>query len=71
MLKDYERTVCNEVGCSFIRPISEEELKHLREHHYTAISDKQRLIDQKLQVEVRICLKRASSHLHRDLSLLD
>ncbi|KAM9376699.1 AP-1 complex-associated regulatory protein [Pholidichthys leucotaenia] len=34
------------------RPISEDELKHLREHHYAAISDKQILIDQKLQAEL-------------------
>ncbi|XP_070818544.1 AP-1 complex-associated regulatory protein isoform X1 [Chaetodon auriga] len=34
------------------RPISEDEMKHLREHRYTAISDKQLLIDQKLQVEL-------------------
>nr|XP_020451215.1 AP-1 complex-associated regulatory protein isoform X3 [Monopterus albus] len=33
------------------RPISEDEIKHLKEHHYTAISDKQILIDQKLRVE--------------------
>lgn len=36
-----------------LRPISEDELKHLREQRYAAISDKQALIDQKLQVEVR------------------
>ncbi|XP_056238838.1 AP-1 complex-associated regulatory protein isoform X3 [Seriola aureovittata] len=35
----------------FPRPISEDEIKHLREHRYTAISDKQILIDQKLQAE--------------------
>ncbi|XP_014867968.1 PREDICTED: AP-1 complex-associated regulatory protein-like, partial [Poecilia mexicana] len=35
------------------RPINEDELSHLREHRYAAISDKQVLIDQKLQVEVR------------------
>uniref|UniRef100_UPI0037E8C277 AP-1 complex-associated regulatory protein isoform X2 n=1 Tax=Semicossyphus pulcher TaxID=241346 RepID=UPI0037E8C277 len=34
------------------RPISEDEIKHLKEHHYAAISDKQMLIDQKLQVEL-------------------
>ncbi|XP_008325498.1 AP-1 complex-associated regulatory protein isoform X1 [Cynoglossus semilaevis] len=34
------------------RPISDEEIKHLREHHYTAISDKQILLDQKLQEEL-------------------
>nr|XP_020451214.1 AP-1 complex-associated regulatory protein isoform X2 [Monopterus albus] len=34
------------------RPISEDEIKHLKEHHYTAISDKQILIDQKLRVEL-------------------
>lgn len=40
------------VVCSLIRPISEDEIKHLKEHRYAAISDKQRLIDHKLQVEV-------------------
>uniref|UniRef100_A0A3B4YMD6 Adaptor related protein complex 1 associated regulatory protein n=1 Tax=Seriola lalandi dorsalis TaxID=1841481 RepID=A0A3B4YMD6_SERLL len=35
-----------------IMPISEDEIKHLREHRYTAISDKQILIDQKLQAEL-------------------
>ncbi|XP_017295804.1 AP-1 complex-associated regulatory protein isoform X1 [Kryptolebias marmoratus] len=34
------------------RPISEDELKHLKEHRYAAISDKQVLIDQKLQTEL-------------------
>ncbi|XP_029971568.1 AP-1 complex-associated regulatory protein-like isoform X2 [Salarias fasciatus] len=34
------------------RPISEDEIKHLREHRYAAISDKQVLIDQKLQAEL-------------------
>uniref|UniRef100_A0A3P9N734 Adaptor related protein complex 1 associated regulatory protein n=1 Tax=Poecilia reticulata TaxID=8081 RepID=A0A3P9N734_POERE len=34
------------------RPINEDELSHLREHRYAAISDKQVLIDQKLQVEL-------------------
>lgn len=38
------------------RPISEEEINHLKERHYTALSDKQRLIDQQLQVEVRTIL---------------
>lgn len=38
---------------SCCRPISEDEIKHLREHCYAAISDKQILIDQKLQAEVR------------------
>lgn len=33
------------------RPISEDELKNLREHRYAAISDTQILIDQKLQAE--------------------
>ncbi|XP_028272799.1 AP-1 complex-associated regulatory protein isoform X2 [Parambassis ranga] len=35
-----------------LRPISEDEIKHLREHHYAAISDKQILIDQKIQAEL-------------------
>uniref|UniRef100_A0A3P9JFH6 Adaptor related protein complex 1 associated regulatory protein n=1 Tax=Oryzias latipes TaxID=8090 RepID=A0A3P9JFH6_ORYLA len=34
------------------RPISEDELKNLQEHRYAAISDKQVLIDQKLQAEL-------------------
>lgn len=34
------------------RPISEDEISHLKERHYTALSDKQRLIDQQLQVEL-------------------
>ncbi|XP_026213901.1 AP-1 complex-associated regulatory protein isoform X1 [Anabas testudineus] len=34
------------------RPISEDEIKHLKEHRYAAISDNQVLIDQKLQVEL-------------------
>ncbi|XP_069027168.1 AP-1 complex-associated regulatory protein isoform X1 [Embiotoca jacksoni] len=34
------------------RPISEDEIKHLRDHHYAAISDNQILIDQKIQAEL-------------------
>ncbi|XP_024238850.1 AP-1 complex-associated regulatory protein isoform X2 [Oncorhynchus tshawytscha] len=34
------------------RPISEDEIIHLKEHRYTAISDQQNLIDQKLQAEL-------------------
>ncbi|TKS72685.1 AP-1 complex-associated regulatory protein 2c18 [Collichthys lucidus] len=34
------------------RPISEDEIKNLKEHRYTAISDKQILIDQKIQLEL-------------------
>ncbi|XP_074530912.1 AP-1 complex-associated regulatory protein isoform X1 [Halichoeres trimaculatus] len=34
------------------RPINEDEIKHLNEHCYAAISDKQILIDQKLQLEL-------------------
>uniref|UniRef100_A0A8C8DTM6 Adaptor related protein complex 1 associated regulatory protein n=1 Tax=Oryzias sinensis TaxID=183150 RepID=A0A8C8DTM6_9TELE len=34
------------------RPISDDELKNLQEHRYAAISDKQVLIDQKLQAEL-------------------
>lgn len=41
------------VFCPLIRPISEEEISHLKERHYTAITDKQKVIDQQLQVEVR------------------
>ncbi|XP_068182423.1 AP-1 complex-associated regulatory protein isoform X5 [Antennarius striatus] len=35
----------------FSKPISEEEIQHLKERHYTAISDKQVLIDQQLRAE--------------------
>uniref|UniRef100_A0A8C3A9U6 Adaptor related protein complex 1 associated regulatory protein n=1 Tax=Cyclopterus lumpus TaxID=8103 RepID=A0A8C3A9U6_CYCLU len=34
------------------RPISEDEIKHLKKHRYNALSDHQILIDQKLQVEL-------------------
>ncbi|XP_042349207.1 AP-1 complex-associated regulatory protein isoform X2 [Plectropomus leopardus] len=34
------------------RPISEDEIKHLKEHRYTALSDKQVLIDQRLRAEL-------------------
>lgn len=34
------------------KPISEDELGHLREHRYAAISDQQALMDQKLQAEL-------------------
>ncbi|XP_067374997.1 AP-1 complex-associated regulatory protein isoform X8 [Channa argus] len=34
------------------KPISEDEIKHLREHRYAAISDKQLVIDRKLQAEL-------------------
>ncbi|KAJ3588291.1 hypothetical protein NHX12_011884 [Muraenolepis orangiensis] len=33
------------------RPINEDEIKHLRDHQYTAISDQQILIDQRIQAE--------------------
>ncbi|XP_068182420.1 AP-1 complex-associated regulatory protein isoform X2 [Antennarius striatus] len=36
----------------FSKPISEEEIQHLKERHYTAISDKQVLIDQQLRAEL-------------------
>uniref|UniRef100_A0A3Q2VQJ5 Adaptor related protein complex 1 associated regulatory protein n=2 Tax=Haplochromini TaxID=319058 RepID=A0A3Q2VQJ5_HAPBU len=35
------------------RPISDDEIKNLKEHRYAAISDKQIVIDQKLRAEVR------------------
>lgn len=38
---------------SFFRPISEDEIKHLKDQRYGAISDEQIRIDQKLQAEVR------------------
>ncbi|KAM4621963.1 AP-1 complex-associated regulatory protein isoform 2-T2 [Polymixia lowei] len=34
------------------RPISEDEIKHLKQHRYAAITDNQTLIDQKLQAEL-------------------
>ncbi|CAL8268225.1 unnamed protein product [Boreogadus saida] len=34
------------------RPINEDEIKHLKDHQYTAISDQQILIDQKIQAEL-------------------
>ncbi|XP_041846352.1 AP-1 complex-associated regulatory protein isoform X2 [Melanotaenia boesemani] len=34
------------------KPISEDEINHLKEHRYAAISDKQVMIDQKLQAEL-------------------
>lgn len=34
------------------RPISEDEIKHLKEHRYTALSDNQVVIDQKIQAEL-------------------
>ncbi|XP_056152536.1 AP-1 complex-associated regulatory protein [Lampris incognitus] len=34
------------------RPINEDEIRHLRDHRYAAISDKQTLIDQRLQAEL-------------------
>ncbi|XP_016093984.1 AP-1 complex-associated regulatory protein-like [Sinocyclocheilus grahami] len=34
------------------RPISDEEISHLKEHRYAAISDKQALIDEKLNAEL-------------------
>ncbi|XP_051275095.1 AP-1 complex-associated regulatory protein isoform X4 [Dicentrarchus labrax] len=43
------------------RPISEDEIQHLKEHRYTAITDKQRLIDQKLQVELSAQRKRGKA----------
>lgn len=50
--------------CHFLdRPISEEEINHLKERHYTALSDKQDLIDQKIQVEVRVCYLNSPSYL--------
>ncbi|XP_059918159.1 AP-1 complex-associated regulatory protein isoform X2 [Gadus macrocephalus] len=36
------------------RPINEDEIKHLKDHQYTAISDQQNLIDQKIQAEQRV-----------------
>uniref|UniRef100_A0A3Q2DGC3 Adaptor related protein complex 1 associated regulatory protein n=1 Tax=Cyprinodon variegatus TaxID=28743 RepID=A0A3Q2DGC3_CYPVA len=39
-------------SCFIFRPINEDELSHLKEQRYAAISDKQVLIDQKLQAEL-------------------
>lgn len=38
--------------CIWLRPISEEEISHLKEQCYAAIADKQTLIDEKLNAEV-------------------
>lgn len=43
----------NMCSCYSTRPISDDEIKNLKEHRYAAISDKQILIDQKLRAEVR------------------
>ncbi|XP_027136776.1 AP-1 complex-associated regulatory protein isoform X4 [Larimichthys crocea] len=43
------------------RPISEDEIKNLKEHRYTAISDKQILIDQKIQLELSAQRKRGKA----------
>ncbi|XP_059372208.1 AP-1 complex-associated regulatory protein-like isoform X2 [Carassius carassius] len=40
------------------RPVSEEEINHLKEHRYAAISDKQALIDEKLKAEGKQPLQR-------------
>lgn len=38
--------------CIWLRPVSEEEIGHLKELCYAAIADKQTLIDEKLNAEV-------------------
>nr|XP_046262504.1 AP-1 complex-associated regulatory protein isoform X2 [Scatophagus argus] len=43
------------------RPISEDEIKHLKAQRYTAISDEQMLIDQQLQVELSAQRKRGKA----------
>uniref|UniRef100_A0A3Q4HXG7 Adaptor related protein complex 1 associated regulatory protein n=1 Tax=Neolamprologus brichardi TaxID=32507 RepID=A0A3Q4HXG7_NEOBR len=42
----------NMCSCFSTRPISDDEIKNLKEHRYAAISDKQILIDQKLRAEL-------------------
>lgn len=42
----------SDLYCIWLRPISEEEIGHLKEQRYTAIADKQTLIDEKLNAEV-------------------
>lgn len=42
----------SDLYCIWLRPISEEEIGHLKEQHYAAIADKQTLIDEKLNAEV-------------------
>lgn len=42
----------SDLYCIWLRPISEEEIGHLKELHYAAIADKQTLIDEKLNAEV-------------------
>lgn len=50
----YHEACWNCVFFSPRRPISEDEIKHLREHHYAAISEQQVQIDRKLKAEVSI-----------------
>lgn len=48
-----ENKKSNMCSCFSTRPISDDEIKNLKEHRYAAISDKQIVIDQKLRAEVR------------------
>uniref|UniRef100_A0A8C9YHG6 Adaptor related protein complex 1 associated regulatory protein n=1 Tax=Sander lucioperca TaxID=283035 RepID=A0A8C9YHG6_SANLU len=65
---------------SQIMPINEDEIKHLKEHRYTALSDRQLLIDQKIQLEAqeeklrleeeaRIAAQREAARLARQRNL--
>uniref|UniRef100_A0A671K9B7 AP-1 complex-associated regulatory protein-like n=1 Tax=Sinocyclocheilus anshuiensis TaxID=1608454 RepID=A0A671K9B7_9TELE len=47
-----ENCELNSLSCHWSRPVSEEEINHLKEQCYTAISDKQVLIDEKLNAEL-------------------
>ncbi|KAM3613235.1 uncharacterized protein V6R79_022817 [Siganus canaliculatus] len=81
--RSYRSDSCAEFALFFSsRPISEEEILHLKEHRYAAISDKQLLIDQKLQVELeaqeeklrleeeaRIAAQREAARLARERKL--
>lgn len=42
----------SDLYCIWLRPISEEEIGHLKELRYAAIADTQTLIDEKLNAEV-------------------
>lgn len=45
----------SDLYCIWLRPISEEEIGHLKELRYAAIADNQTQIDEKLNAEVWPC----------------
>lgn len=51
-LWNLRRVVKSDLYCIWLRPISEEEIGHLKELRYAAIADTQTLIDEKLNAEV-------------------